>query len=107
VYLTDHRSPGFEGWSVGLAMVASGVFLLIGFLTPVASVLTALGATGIALLWFSPPAPNLFNAPLPTALIVTVAAALVLLGPGAASVDRRLFGRREIIIPPHRKPPVP
>jgi hypothetical protein len=31
--------------------------------------------------------------------------ALVLLGPGAISVDARLFGRQEIIIPDGRRPP--
>jgi hypothetical protein len=30
--------------------------------------------------------------------------ALVLLGPGAFSLDARLFGRREIIIPVGRRP---
>jgi hypothetical protein len=32
--------------------------------------------------------------------VVAVAAAIILLGPGAFSVDCFLFGRREIIIPP-------
>jgi uncharacterized membrane protein YphA (DoxX/SURF4 family) len=86
-------------------MVASGVSLLIGFLTPLASALAALGAVGVALSWFPSPASNLFNAPLPAILDVVVCAAIVFLGPGNASVDRRLFGRREIIIPLARRPP--
>jgi hypothetical protein len=31
--------------------------------------------------------------------IVVVVAAIILLGPGSLSLDARLFGRREIIIP--------
>jgi hypothetical protein len=36
------------------------------------------------------------------ALVTSAAAAVVLLGPGAFSVDARLFGRREIVIAPDR-----
>jgi len=32
--------------------------------------------------------------------VIVVAAALILIGPGAFSLDGYLFGRREIIIPP-------
>src|ERR1700722_2425091 len=97
VYLADHVT--LACWVVGSVMVAGGVSVLIGFLTPVASILVALGTLGIALLWFPAPAPNLFNTPLPATLVVIVAAAVAFLGPGTASIDRRLFGRREIIIP--------
>jgi uncharacterized membrane protein YphA (DoxX/SURF4 family) len=48
---------------------------------------------------FPPPSLNLFEALLPTFLVVVVAVAIIFLGPGAWSVDGRLFGRREIIIP--------
>ena len=34
--------------------------------------------------------------------LAAISAALVLLGPGAFSLDARLFGRREIIIPESR-----
>ena len=35
--------------------------------------------------------------------LAIVSVALVLLGPGALSLDARLFGRREIIIPDHKR----
>jgi len=34
--------------------------------------------------------------------MIVTAVAIALLGPGAFSLDGRLFGRREIVIPPHR-----
>jgi hypothetical protein len=37
--------------------------------------------------------------------LAAISAALVLLGPGAFSLDARLFGRREIIIPEGRRSP--
>jgi uncharacterized membrane protein YphA (DoxX/SURF4 family) len=42
---------------------------------------------------------ELFEAKLTTALATVIVVALVCLGPGAFSLDARLFGRREIIIP--------
>jgi uncharacterized membrane protein YphA (DoxX/SURF4 family) len=82
-----------------LVAVASGVSLLIGFITPVADVLVGLGATGMALSWFHVPTQSLFEANLATVFAVTITAAIGCLGPGAFSIDARLFGRREIIIP--------
>ena len=97
-YLTEPGS-GSSASLAGLIVIASGVSLLIGFLTPVGGVLMALATIGIARSWVPPAASNLFNTPLPAFLVVIIAAAITLMGPGALSVDRRLFGRREIIIP--------
>lgn len=55
--------------------------LAAGFMTPAAAVVAA------ATLWFC-------DAP----WLAAIAIALALLGPGAYSVDARLFGRREIVI---------
>jgi hypothetical protein len=43
--------------------------------------------------------------PLAAFNLAAISAALVLLGPGAFSIDARLFGRREIIIPEARRSP--
>jgi hypothetical protein len=98
-YLADGRNPTLEVWVIGLAVVVSGISLLIGFLTPVAGGLVALTTTGIALSWLPAPTPNLFSSLLPAILVAIIGAAVAFLGPGALSVDCRLFGRREIIIP--------
>jgi uncharacterized membrane protein YphA (DoxX/SURF4 family) len=87
-------------WVIGLAGLASGAGLVIGFLTPVAGAIAGLGAVGIGWSFLPACSPNLFDAKLSVIFAVIMTAAIVFLGPGAYSVDARLFGRREIIIPP-------
>ena len=87
-------------WLAGLLAVASGSSLLIGLFTPVADGLVGLGALGLAFSWFPGSTEGLFEAKLSSVFAVTMMAAIVFLGPGAFSLDARLFGRREIIIPP-------
>jgi uncharacterized membrane protein YphA (DoxX/SURF4 family) len=88
-----------ETYIIGSLAILGGVSILIGFLTPVVASLVGLVVIGIGCSWFPPVARNLFDAALPTVLLVTIAAAVVFLGPGALSIDARLFGRRQIIIP--------
>lgn len=79
----------------GVAILCS-LLLLIGLLTPVAALFVSLG-TGI--LWLRG-APAFLPAGLSPLFIIVLAAAIVMLGPGAYSLDGRRFGRREIVIPP-------
>jgi uncharacterized membrane protein YphA (DoxX/SURF4 family) len=87
-------------WLGGVVGVAAGAGLLFGVLTPVASVVLGLGVVGIRFSILAAPVQNLFDQRLSAVLTAIIAAAIVFLGPGAFSVDARLFGRREIIIPP-------
>jgi hypothetical protein len=84
----------------GLMAMVSGVALLVGFLTPLASGLVTLGAIAMALSWFPLSVPANFGTQSSASTIAVVAASIILLGPGSLSFDARLFGRREIIIPP-------
>jgi uncharacterized membrane protein YphA (DoxX/SURF4 family) len=79
--------------------VLSGAGLVAGFLTPVAAAGVSLSAlaiaaasapqagAGVAAHWQGP------------WFVAADALALVMLGPGALSIDAWLFGRREIVIP--------
>jgi putative oxidoreductase len=76
-----------------LQLVAAGAapLLLVGFWTPVAGVLTAVAEMGLAFLHSGDPWTHI--------LLGALGASLAMLGPGAWSVDARLFGRKRIQIP--------
>jgi uncharacterized membrane protein YphA (DoxX/SURF4 family) len=93
-------------WPVlGLIAVVVGLVFLVGLLTPLlASILGISYLVDAALLFLNNDANKHANAF--TALdLALISIALALLGPGAFSVDARLFGRLEIIIPERRRPP--
>jgi uncharacterized membrane protein YphA (DoxX/SURF4 family) len=105
-YLSGHLNGAPWTWAVCCLAVAGGVLLLIGFLTPAVSILLALGNISISLSWLLAMIPNLFDANL-TIFFVPIMTAIALLGPGAYSLDARLFGLREIIIPQAPRSPDP
>jgi uncharacterized membrane protein YphA (DoxX/SURF4 family) len=75
-----------------IASIICGILLLLGFLTPIAGVL--LFASGmIAAIFLFPYFAEVYI------YEIILFASVVLLGPGTFSVDAKLFGRREIIIP--------
>jgi uncharacterized membrane protein YphA (DoxX/SURF4 family) len=92
-----------SGWTVALTAILAGGLLVIGFLTPVAGSMVGVVAVGIFLAVLPASAPTLFDSSVTVMFAATMLLAIVILGPGAFSVDARLFGRREIIIPPSIK----
>ena len=78
---------------------AAGAFLLAGLITPFVAVFVAAGGIGIALSWIPLPSQALFESHLAIINLIVLSTAIALLGPGAFSLDARMFGRREITIP--------
>lgn len=92
--------PGRWAWAVGPLAVVTGAALLIGFLTPVAGAVAEILSLSVALSWLPSSLPDVFGGAPATIFLVVMAATVLLLGPGAFSLDAWLFGRREIVIPP-------
>ena len=74
-----------------LVAAAAAALLLVGFWTPVAGVLMAVAEMFLAF--------SHSNDPWLHILLGALGASLAMLGPGAWSVDARLFGRKRIQIP--------
>jgi len=104
VYFVGWHELRFLSLAVASLTVAVGAFLLAGYLTPLVGIAGALLIVGAAFSWFPNPNPDLFEARMTAALVAVISIALVCLGPGAFSLDARLFGRREIIIPDNASP---
>lgn len=91
---TSTAKMSVVGWIVVALSLASAACLLAGFMTPVAAIAVTAGASAFAL-----------SGPLPATIeLVVLGIAIALLGPGAFSVDARMFGRREILLPGSRTP---
>jgi uncharacterized membrane protein YphA (DoxX/SURF4 family) len=105
LFFVDHTGFAFENWIAGLALAGSGTLLIVGFLTPIAGAIMAFATVVAGASSLQPARTNLMGEPLSMVLVAVIAIAVALLGPGAFSLDRHLFGRREIIIP--RTPPSP
>ena len=100
--LLGPNNHAISAWAVGSLAIAVGAAILVGFLTPAASAVATVGylMTGVSPSLMTE-ANNHISA-LTAFNLAVISAALVLLGPGAFSLDARLFGRREIIIPEGR-----
>jgi len=96
----DKRELGVLGWLAVAAVGIVGFLLLIGLLTRYVALGAAVVAAATGFSWFSGVNEGLRMAPLAAVLAAVIAIALICLGPGVWSLDARLFGRREIIIPP-------
>lgn len=98
-YLSDKDDLGLLALIVFSVSAVVGLLLLIGFLTRPVAVVAAVIGVSILFSWF--PKLNVVQpvSPMTDVLFAVIAIAVICLGPGAYSIDARLFGRREIIIP--------
>jgi len=96
LYLSETGDSSVLDWLAGLLIITVGVFILVGFMTPIISTIVFTGGL-LSVIWSLTTTSNtLISIEI---YAIALAAAIVLLGPGAFSLDARLFGRREIIIP--------
>ena len=79
-------------WVVTALVLIIASCLLVGFMTPVAAIVIGLGAIALATSHVFETNQTLLN-------VIVLTIAIALLGPGAFSIDARMFGRREILIP--------
>lgn len=93
------NSPGIVR-IIGVVALVSGFLLILGLRTRFVGFVIGLEIAALWRLPLSLPIENLFHPSLTALLAETISTATVLLGPGAFSLDARLFGRREITIPP-------
>jgi hypothetical protein len=87
VFTLVRQATASSGWLMMLVLLTGAGLLLLGFMTPVVSVAT--GLLSLALVFWQTAGIEM----------VVLNFAIVLLGPGAFSVDARMFGRREVFIP--------
>jgi putative oxidoreductase len=88
-------APPFPTVVLQITGIGAGILLLIGLWTPVAGALAAIVKLSIA---FSQHFPHSGDPWIPIVQGV-LGAVLAMVGPGAWSIDARLFGRKHIDIP--------
>jgi uncharacterized membrane protein YphA (DoxX/SURF4 family) len=98
-YFGNKYDSGLPFLSIVLLTTSLGALLLVGCLTRFAAIAAAVASVGSMFSWFPVTNVGLFETRMTATLAAVIAAAVVCLGPGAFSVDARLFGRREVIIP--------
>jgi uncharacterized membrane protein YphA (DoxX/SURF4 family) len=86
-------------WLIGLSALIAGCMLLVGFLTPLAGFIVALDVVGISMAVRPGPTAVVFDSLPAFIYALTILLAIIGAGPGRFSVDARVFGRREIMIP--------
>ncbi len=95
-WLIEPQTSSNGMWAPGLLALVVGISFTLGFLTPLASSVSALAGIAIRFShpqWGASMTGLLGVSPLATVLAIT------LLGPGAFSIDAYFFGRRKIIVP--------
>ena len=105
LYLSRGGKSSAGGLLLGVLLAISGICLVIGFLTPIASILAGVGCVASNTSWLPTPVTTLFDGQLVSLEMIVMAVSIAMLGPGAFALDARLFGRREIVIPPVPRDP--
>jgi putative oxidoreductase len=82
------RAPLFPAMIPQIIAACAGILILIGLWTPIVGTLIAIFELWIAV--------NIVGDPWIPIVLATLSATVAMIGPGAWSVDARLFGRKHI-----------
>jgi hypothetical protein len=98
--LISASHAGVSTAAIAGAFVAfvTGAALIVGLMTPIASVLLSAGGVLLTIASTLPAHLTLLQPGLGRLEFIAISTALISLGPGALSLDARLYGRREIQI---------
>jgi uncharacterized membrane protein YphA (DoxX/SURF4 family) len=91
--------PSVSAWAAAALAIGAGIAVTIGFCTAVAAVLLSLGTFGAMWKWIPWSGTKPIEPGVSAIFLASICVAIALVGPGAVSVDARLRGRREIVIP--------
>ena len=100
-FFFDLIKSSFRGWVIGAVSIALSAAIVSGLFTRVVSAFISAG--GILFLLLSPREIGFSF----VGYLIILSFVILLLGPGAYSIDARLFGRREIILSNQKKSPAP
>jgi uncharacterized membrane protein YphA (DoxX/SURF4 family) len=84
---------------VALTSIAAGITVMAGYSVGPGAIAGAVVVIAVHFSSLHGERLNLFSSRIACFLAMSIATALVFLGPGAFSIDARRFGRREIVIP--------
>jgi uncharacterized membrane protein YphA (DoxX/SURF4 family) len=98
-FFVQSQDAGPREWLFGFIALIGAASFLLGLFTSVGAMIVILGSVAAAMSLVSLSPWNVWALKLALGYIIAIAAAIILLGPGAISIDARIFGRREIIIP--------
>jgi uncharacterized membrane protein YphA (DoxX/SURF4 family) len=101
---TTHPGAPLTLKIVCVVSISVSLVLVLGLLTPIAGSIATLCYLINGFEIFISTGTGRFENALVALQLTAMSVILVLLGPGAYSLDARLFGRREIIIPDSRRP---
>ena len=96
--------PTAMSYLFATVLLVFGLCISFGFATLIASIVVAIGMLLISTSWIMLPGQKLFECKQASLEYLTISLSVAMLGPGLFSVDARLFGRREIVIPPNSRP---
>lgn len=83
-------------WVPAALASVTGILFILGLLTPLAGLFAVFAGTGLQL-W--QPTWNPYFGSLSGVNLLVMAIAITFVGPGAFSLDARLFGHRKVIVP--------